>query len=305
MKGKGHMKKSFKILLFFLSILLMTRSAFALDLGNEITIWDTDSPPTGQGIAGEDNETEPNTLQGQHWDLEGFFVNSVIPSSPKLFMVGGYNFRDGYPSINPFAPGDVFIDVDGDAKWGIALDGIQSGNGNHDISNSSFLYDYAIDFSYDPGASSGNQYKYTVYQLNSESLVTVWYDQNELSNPWKVSDSASPNVVASGDWTFYHGLLDSEVTGGDGNDLRGTWTSGDALNTHYAVELDMSWILTDQDYLDNDKTFLSHFTYECGNDNLMGEGSAGGAPIPEPATMFLLGSGLVGLAGFSRKWRRS
>jgi len=40
-----------------------------------------------------------------------------------------------------------------------------------------------------------------------------------------------------------------------------------------------------------------HWTMACGNDVVEG----GGTPIPEPATMLLLGSGLIGLAGYGRK----
>lgn len=43
-----------------------------------------------------------------------------------------------------------------------------------------------------------------------------------------------------------------------------------------------------------------HWTVACGNDVVEG----GGTPIPEPATMLLLGSGLLGIAGLRRKLKK-
>ena len=64
----------------------------------------------------EDNETEthPNTLQGQHWDLEGMYMDGSA-----LTVVGGYDFRDGFTySGHNYSSGDIFIDVDGDVVYG-------------------------------------------------------------------------------------------------------------------------------------------------------------------------------------------
>src|SRR5690606_9818689 len=130
--------------------LLIAASAFAdpADFGANITIFDNNSRTHSWYGNHEDNETEtnPDTLIGQQWDLEGIFLDNNL----NLTLVGGYDFKNGaVANGKTYRSGDIFIDIDGDASYGLPLAGSVtggSGNDNH--------YSISLDVSFLAGSTA-------------------------------------------------------------------------------------------------------------------------------------------------------
>ncbi|PIE31960.1 hypothetical protein CSA56_16815 [candidate division KSB3 bacterium] len=219
----------------------------------------------------EDQEVEPGMVASQNWDLEAFFFDDATNA---LTMVGGYDFKNGEQGNGQlFKSGDIFIDVNGDAQYGDI-----NGTNGYITDKNTYGYEYVIDLDFENS-------KYEVVKLTADSLTTTaYYYQNEGSSPWKYAGGGT--VLSSDNAITYQTGLTNDETG-----LLG--------GSHNAVTINLQAILAD---LGNSGAYslISHFTMQCGNDNLMGKFDPT-PPVPEPSTVLLIGLGLFGIAGISRK----
>ena len=250
-------------LLFAITIFLSTGTVYASNITIPDNNYDDENNTTGWYGTQEDDEVEPDMVQNQIWDLEGFFLEDK-----KLSLVGGYDFKKG---IAPYYSGDIFIDIDNNAVYG----GLGDSSENNTTVNKTYGYDYAIDLYW-----TGNIFSYNVFKLNSETfLQTAYYSQNQGSSPWRYISGG--NQILNG------------VTGQYNTDTSNYDYTFSPDNIHNELIVDIGFLSGI-----GNTDFIAHYTMGCGNDNIMGRAPI---PNPEPATMILLGFGLIGIAGICRR----
>ena len=119
--SKRRMKKNCSIIavnLFALGTLLaapVNITVFDGQAGNgAVGPWAGNS---GSGVGNEDNETEPWTITGDVWDVEGFVMNGT-----KLSLVGTYDFKNGQLyGGHVYTSGAIFVGLHGNNNWDYAL----------------------------------------------------------------------------------------------------------------------------------------------------------------------------------------
>jgi hypothetical protein len=242
--------------------LLLTGNVWALD---NITIDDNRSGGnwtySGVDYKGINIGNEDQEVEPNMVTNQVWDLEGFFQEGSMLSMVGGFDYKNGVDhGGHNYGSGDIFISVGDAPTYGI--EGATLNNG----------YEYAIDLDF-------NTSTYKVYGLDAGSVLKdVIENQNTPeSSPWAF-EHTNEDLLAEGTFLYEAGLSDGD-TGFKGG-------------THYSLSgFDLGFLGANAD-------FFAHFTMECGNDNLMGQGTT---PVPEPATMLLLGVGVMGLGVLNRK----
>ena len=145
-----------------------------------------------------------------------------------------------------------------------------------DVNNDS-IFDYAIDFSI-----SGGDVTYSLLEV--QSWQDVMYPQHGIANPFQYDEGTQVGDTFGG--AYGSGVFANNADGG----------------TSYVLEGSFDLALLALHTLGDPITL--RWTMECGNDYVSITGdTASPTPTPEPATMLLVGTGLLGLAGVRRRMK--
>jgi len=127
------------------------------------------------------------------------------------------------------------------------------------------VFEYGLKVRGEDGLQQG--YLYSV-----SSWKNVYYSQHNIANPWAISAGTKKGTVSF------------------------VYSTGE--KSHYVMEAAIPLDLLGLD-ANTTHSLRIHWTQECGNDYLTLEADVN--PVPEPATLLLLGSGLIVLAGIGRR----